>query len=108
MLIIRLSRIGKKKQPSYRVTISEKTRDPWGKVLEILGNYNPRSKKLEVNSERVKHWLSKGATVSDTLWNQFLKNGLIQGKKRPIAPRAKTKTAVAPTTAKTEEIPAAE
>ncbi len=46
MLTIRLSRIGKKKKPMYRLIISEKARDTYGKALEILGSYNPFSKEL--------------------------------------------------------------
>ena len=91
MLTIRLSRTGKKKQPSYRLIVSEKARDPWGRSLEILGNYNPRTKKAEFNIERIKHWLSKGATTSDTVWNLLLSMQIIEGKKRNIVPMPKTK-----------------
>ena len=41
MLSIRLSRVGKTKKPSYRLLVTEKTRDPWGKHLQILGTYDP-------------------------------------------------------------------
>ena len=84
MLTIRLQRIGKNKRPSYRVIVSEKGRDPHARSLEILGSYNPldREKKLTVDAERVKYWFSKGAQTSDTIFNLFLKNGIVEGKKK--------------------------
>ncbi len=84
MLTIRLQRIGKNKRPSYRVIVSEKGRDPHARSLEILGSYNPldREKKLNIDTERTKFWLSKGAQTSDTIFNLFLKNGIVEGKKK--------------------------
>lgn len=84
MLTIRLQRIGKNKRPSYRVIISEKGRDPHARSLEILGSYNPLdpAKKLSVDADRVKYWISKGSQMSDTIHNLFLKNGIIEGKKK--------------------------
>ncbi|MBU1034236.1 30S ribosomal protein S16 [Patescibacteria group bacterium] len=84
MLSIRLTRVGKRKQPFYRLIVLEKTRDPWGRSLEILGNYNPHTSPstLEVKADRVKHWLEKGAQPSDTVWNLFVENKLVEGEKR--------------------------
>ena len=61
MLVIRLSRVGKKKQPEYRLIVSEKTKDPWGKVKEILGFIRPRTKPKTINikKDRIAYWLSK-------------------------------------------------
>lgn len=110
MLNIRLSRVGKKKQPTFRVIVTEKGRDPWGKAREILGSYDPRTKALQIDAERVKHWLSVGATVTDSAWNILLKNNLVEGKSRNVV--AKTKShpkkegpapEAAPAEAKTEE-----
>ena len=73
MLSIRLSRVGKKKMPSYRLIVTEKTRDPWGKVLEQLGTYDPlaKPKKVAFDLERVKYWMSKGAQPSATVHNML-------------------------------------
>ncbi len=90
MLNIRLSRVGKKKQPTFRVIVTEKGRDPWGKAREILGSYDPRTKALQIDAERVKHWLSVGATVTDSAWNILLANKLVEGKTRNVV--AKTKS----------------
>jgi small subunit ribosomal protein S16 len=81
MLKIRFSRIGKKKQPYYRLTIAENSRDPFGKSLEILGSYNPRSKELQSNNERIKYWLKNGAQMTPTINNLLVEKGIIEGKK---------------------------
>lgn len=98
MLTIRLSRVGKRKQPLYRLIVSEKARDPWGRSLEILGNFNPRMNPPAVNfkTDRIRHWLSKGAQASDTVWNMFVDMKLVEGAKRRkvvISARRKEKMA---------------
>ncbi|PIZ99017.1 MAG: 30S ribosomal protein S16 [Candidatus Komeilibacteria bacterium CG_4_10_14_0_2_um_filter_37_10] len=80
MLSIRFSRTGKKKQPYYRIIVLDKRKDPWGDYLEMLGNYDPRSKKLDIKIERVKYWLSVGAQATNTVFNLLLRNGLVKGK----------------------------
>jgi small subunit ribosomal protein S16 len=69
VLSIRLSRIGKKKQPFYRVVVIDKRRPRDGRFVEIVGTYNPLKNPPEVNldAERVKHWLGHGAQPSDTV-----------------------------------------
>lgn len=81
MLTIRLSRIGKKKKPAYRLIISEKAKDPYGRVLEVLGSYNPFSKDLKVKADRIKYWLTKGSGMSPTINNLLIGKGIIEGKK---------------------------
>lgn len=92
MLKICLSRVGKKKQPSYRIIVTEKSRDPWGKFLEILGNYNPRTKEKNLKSERIKYWLSKGAQPSNTVWNMLVNENIVKGAKRKVVSIHKKKT----------------
>lgn len=81
MLTIRLSRVGKKNLPMYRLIISEKGRDPYGRALEILGSYNPHAKKLEAKADRIKHWLSQGAQMSATVNNLLIDQKVIEGEK---------------------------
>ena len=81
MLKIRLARIGKKKQPYYRLTISEQARDTYGRALEILGSYNPRTKIANIKDERVKYWLSMGAQTSSTVHNLLVNSNIITEKK---------------------------
>lgn len=75
MLAIRLARIGKKKQPSYRIVVIEKTRPRGGRFVEIVGTYNPLRDPADVkmNEERMRYWLGHGAQPSDTV-RSFLRN----------------------------------
>ena len=69
MLSIRMRRVGSKKRPYYRVVVAE-ARDPReGSFKEILGVYNPRTKpaKVEVDRERLNHWIKQGARPSDSV-----------------------------------------
>ncbi|MCU0680098.1 MAG: 30S ribosomal protein S16 [Planctomycetes bacterium] len=81
MLTIKLSKVGKKNDMLFRVIISEKSRDPYGKVLEILGSYNPRTKELNLKNDRVKYWVEKGASMTDTVNNLFINKKVVEGKK---------------------------
>lgn len=111
MLIIRLSRVGKKGQPFFRLIINEKAKDTQGSYLEILGSYNPRSKELNLKEERIKHWLSKGAQASPTVHNLFVDKGLLSGPKRSATSVKKKEgegqTAAAPKPAEAPKAPEA-
>ncbi len=91
MLMIRLSRVGKKKYPTYRIVIQEKSRDPWGKALEILGNYNPHTKEFACKEDRIKYWLSVGAQMSATVNNLLIRKGIVHGEKKKAAKLNKKK-----------------
>ncbi|MFH0873278.1 MAG: 30S ribosomal protein S16 [Candidatus Komeilibacteria bacterium] len=82
MLTIRLSRIGKKKKPFYRLIVSEKTKDPWGTFLEQLGHFNPHTKQTVLKTDRIKYWISVGAQMSNTVSNLLVKEGVIKDKKK--------------------------
>lgn len=84
MLTIRLKRIGKKKLPTYRFIISEKTKDTWGTSLEELGSYDPhaKGKQLSAKVDRIKYWISKGAQLSETVNNLLISARIIEGKKK--------------------------
>jgi small subunit ribosomal protein S16 len=81
MLTIKLSRIGKRKQPMYRLIITEKGRDPFGDSLEILGSYNPFSKEIKAKKERIDYWLGKGARMTPSINNLLIEKKIIEGKK---------------------------
>ncbi len=102
MLMLRLQRIGKIKHPSYRLVVSEKSKDTQAKAKEILGIYNPalKDKVLEINKERVAYWLSVGAQTSPTVHNFLLGKGLVSGKKRNVVSIKRKKQAKAAETAK--------
>lgn len=65
----------------YRLTVSEKARDPYGRALEIVGSYNPFTKELQVKADRIEHYLSNGAQMSATVNNLLLENKIIKGDK---------------------------
>ncbi|MEI6529593.1 MAG: 30S ribosomal protein S16 [Candidatus Falkowbacteria bacterium] len=81
MLAIKLSQTGKTNKKMFRLIISEKSRDPYGDALEILGSYNPHSKELAVKADRVNYWISKGAQMTDTVNNLLVEKKIIEGKK---------------------------
>ncbi len=69
MLSIRMTRVGSKKKPYFRVVLSEARSGLQGDVIENLGTYNPRSKpaQVNVNKDRVEHWLKHGARPSNSV-----------------------------------------
>lgn len=76
MLKIRLTRTGKKKQPAYRIVIAEHTAPIQGKFIEIIGHYNPFTKKVVLNKEKALDWMNKGAKPSNTMAKILQKEGL--------------------------------
>ena len=80
MVKIRLRRMGAKKQPTYRFVVADSRSPRDGKFIEILGHYNPRTepKTVEVNEEKAKEWLSKGAQPSETVRRLFAEKGIME------------------------------
>jgi len=66
MVKIRLMRVGKRKQPSYRVVVADSRSPRDGRIIEAIGRYNPRNEPsiVEINSDRAVHWLKQGAQPS--------------------------------------------
>ncbi|MFQ5927654.1 MAG: 30S ribosomal protein S16 [Terriglobia bacterium] len=69
MLTIRLTRVGKKKKPFYRVVVIEKRRARDSKFIEVVGTYDPLKQPAEIKlkADRVEYWLRQGAQPSDTV-----------------------------------------
>lgn len=69
MVVIRLSRGGAKKRPFYYIVVADKHRSRDGRFIEQIGYYNPVSAgqdlRINLDIERAKHWISKGAQPSD-------------------------------------------
>ncbi|HLW51792.1 MAG TPA: 30S ribosomal protein S16 [Candidatus Angelobacter sp.] len=67
--MIRLARIGARKQPYYRVVVIEKERARNGREVEVVGLYNPRTNPttIDLKRDRIDYWVSKGAQLSDTV-----------------------------------------
>lgn len=109
MLTIRLSRFGKKKHPVFRVIVSEKAKDTVGDYLELLGTYDPHANKVDLKTERVQYWLSKGATASGVVHNLLIDQKLITGDKIKVANiRKKDEATPAAEAPKKAETPATE
>ncbi len=89
MLKIRLQRVGRKHEPSFRLVLTESENSTKsGRFKEILGSYDPRhsgagSRKSggSLNAERIKYWISKGVSLTDTVHNLLVKNKIITAKK---------------------------
>src|SRR3954462_10355240 len=66
---LRLTRVGSKKNPTYRIVAADSHSPRDGKFLEIVGRYNPQTdpSTIEFDEERIRHWLSKGAQPSNTV-----------------------------------------
>ena len=76
---IRLTRIGAPKQPSYRVVVADGRSARDGRAIETLGHYNPRTEPVtfEVDADKAKAWLAKGAQPSDTVLRLFRQAGIM-------------------------------
>ncbi len=81
MLAIKMRRVGKKHQASYRLVVMEKKSKLRGVFTEDLGFYNPHSKEAKIDGERVKHWMERGAQPTATVNNLLIKGRVIEGKK---------------------------
>jgi len=66
---LRLTRVGSKKNPVYRIVAADARSPRDGKFLEIVGRYNPQTdpSTIDFDEERIRHWLSKGAQPSNTV-----------------------------------------
>ncbi len=112
MLKIRLRRIGKRHQPSYRIVVTEHTAPIQGKYLEPVGFYNPRaaSNTSTVKEDRVLHWLNNGAQPSERVTKLLIahkvEHKLIELPDYSRKPKRVSKKAqpAATETANTEEI----
>lgn len=98
MLVIRLQRVGRKNLAAYRVVLAEKHRAVKKKAIEVLGHYIPtrNPKVLEIDTEKVADWISKGAQPSSTvasLLKQLGMKDMEQYLSKPTKTRKATKEA---------------
>lgn len=92
MLVIRFLRTGKKNQAFFRIVVTDKKNPPKaGRFLEILGFYNPLTKEKKLKVDRIQHWISVGAKLSDRVNNLLISEGIIKGKKIAVHSTAKRK-----------------
>lgn len=84
MLIIRFARVGRKNRAQYRIVLQEHTVAPTGRHIAVLGSWDPHAKKSVLKADKIKQWIEKGAQVSDSAFNLFVKEGVIDAKKRMV------------------------
>ncbi|KND48210.1 MAG: ribosomal protein S16 [Parcubacteria bacterium C7867-006] len=91
MLKIRLQRVGRVHEPSYRLVLTDsKNSTKSGKYIESLGSFDARrGEKAEFKSDRIKEWIGKGAKPTDTVHNLLVSKKIIDGKKINVLPLKK-------------------
>ena len=88
MLMMRLQRVGRKNDPSYRIVVTDKRTGPKSnKHIAILGSYNPKMDHLQLDTKAAAEWLSKGVQPSDTVHNILVGQKVIEGKKINVLPK---------------------
>ncbi len=104
---IRLRRTGRRHQPTYRIVVTDKAAPRDGRFIETLGHYNPRTEPvtIEVNAEKARDWLSRGATPSDTVRSLFKKAGVFAAAGAIAAPAEAPVESEAPAEPEVPEVP---
>lgn len=95
---IRLTRVGAKKQPSYRFVVADSRNARDGRSLETLGHYNPRTEPIEinVNADRARDWMRRGALPSDTVARLFRQAGVMPPAAKPAPLKTRAPKSVKP------------
>jgi small subunit ribosomal protein S16 len=80
---IRLTRVGATKQPTYRLVVADSRSARDSRAIDTLGHYNPRTEPIELNvdADKAKEWLAKGAQPSDTVVRLFKQAGILPAGK---------------------------
>ena len=79
---VRLTRVGSKKNPVWRVVVADQRSPRDGRVIEHVGRYNPQTdpSEVELNEERLRHWLERGAQPTDTVRRLMRIQGIAAGR----------------------------
>jgi len=105
LLKIRLSRVGKKKRPAYRIVVADSRAPRDGANIEIIGHYNPLTEPptIVINEERATHWLEHGAQPSETVAKLLARKSTSgQEEQEPILPAAESEGEEEPSAPETE------
>lgn len=97
MLMIRLARVGARKQPHYRVVVIEKDRARNGRSVEVVGIYNPRTNpaSVDLKLERIEYWRGKGAQLSDRVEKLVRSRPSTAGQPPTPSPKVETDASAA-------------
>jgi len=93
MLAIKLQRVGKKHQPSYRLIVAEKKSKMAAPPVEDLGAYSPFTKTAAFNKERIAYWVKMGAQPTLTVHNLLVAQGVLSAPKMAVKMKKKAVTA---------------
>jgi len=86
--MMRLQRVGRKNDPSFRIVVVDKRTGPKSnKHIAILGSYNPKLNHVQIDKPAATEWLSKGVQPSDTVHNILVGQKVLEGKKVNVLPR---------------------
>ncbi len=90
---MRLTRMGDKKNPMYRVIVADSRAPRDGKFVDIVGTYHPQAHENEVklDVEKAKAWIANGAQPTDTVRGLLVKAGVLEAKPMPAKTNAKKK-----------------
>ena len=92
MLMIRLQRVGRKHEPTFRLVLTDSKNGPKsGKYVAVLGSYDPRRENTieQFDVEKIKSWMEKGAKLSITMHNFLVSKKIINAKKLNALPKKK-------------------
>jgi small subunit ribosomal protein S16 len=88
MLMMRLQRVGRKNDPSFRIVVTDKRTGPKSDShIDRLGSYNPKMNHVQIDGEKAKEWIAKGVQPSDTVHNILVSQKIIDAKKRNALPK---------------------
>ena len=82
MLKKKKKRVGRSKDPSYRIVVMESAQPRGGKTKDEIGFYDPRKNLFDIDKEKAEKWLKNGAQPTDTVAQYFVKEGLLKKLKR--------------------------
>lgn len=88
MLMMRLQRVGRKNDPSFRIVVTDKrTGSKSDRHVDRLGSYNPKLNQVQIDADRAKDWLTKGVQPSETMHNILVSQKLIDARKINVLPK---------------------
>lgn len=86
--MMRLQRVGRKNDPSFRIVVTDKrTGVKSDKHIDRLGSYNPKMNHIQIDAAKATEWLAKGVQPSDTVHNILVGQKIIEGKKKNVLPK---------------------
>ncbi len=86
--MLRLQRIGRRNEAHFKMVVIEKSKGPKSqKYVDIVGSYNPKLGRIQLDEEKIKKHLANGVQPSDTVYNMLVEKGLVEGRKINVLPQ---------------------